>query len=302
VLLFLLAVLCLGAYTILATGNNAPAIVTGITPAPTTPAHEPEESEDEDEDEPEVATTAHNIPLTQTHTTNLTNTGYLALVNHQHAAPPTQHHSQMAAAWPTVAVSRIDGMYLHESALVAVAEMFASARDADAGAFFLSSGYRDFYRQAYLYGDGSNGGYVMPPGHSEHQTGLAADILVVGIGMHELSNTPEGRWLAANAYRYGLILRYPEGATHITGVNYEPWHFRYVGPVHSYYIMHNGLVLEEYIQLVRERGHFSFEKNGQTHHIFHQTPEQGMIYVPYGQMYTVSADNKGGYIVWTTQS
>jgi len=192
-------------------------------------------------------------------------------------------------------------MYLHMSALRAVAEMFTSARAADLSALFVSSGFRDFYRQAYLYGDGSNSEYVMPPGFSEHHTGLAADILAVGIGMLELSGTPEGRWLAANSYRYGLILRYPQWAEAITGINYEPWHFRYVGRVHAYYMMQNDFVLEEYITYIHQQGHFYFEKNGVTHYVFHQTPQEGMIYVPEGQDFIVSSDNKGGYIIWTIQ-
>lgn len=63
-------------------------------------------------------------------------------------------------------------------------------------------------------------------GHSEHQTGLAVDI-------NDLEKifaaTPEGIWLADNAYRFGFILRYPQGKEHITGYDYEPWHFRYLG-------------------------------------------------------------------------
>lgn len=64
-------------------------------------------------------------------------------------------------------------------------------------------------------------------GHSEHQTGLAADIN----DLEEVfETTPAGRWLAVNSYRYGFILRYPKGKEWITGYSYEPWHFRYLGP------------------------------------------------------------------------
>jgi len=244
---------------------------------------------------------APTIPLTQISTSDVIDTRYLALVNHQHPAPADPASYLLSAAWPTVAVSRIEGMYLHNSALRAVSEMFASARFAEVGAFFVSSGFRDFYRQAYLFGDGTNSEYVMPPGHSEHQTGLAADILSVGLGMHELANAPEGHWLANNSYRYGLILRYPQGAESITGINFEPWHFRYVGRVHAYYMMQMDFVLEEYIAYIHERGHFSFDKDGTTHYVLFQRPTGGNIYVPYGRDFLVSGDNKGGYIVWTTR-
>ncbi len=64
------------------------------------------------------------------------------------------------------------------------------------------------------------------PGHSEHQTGLAVDINDLE---ESFENTPEGKWLAANSYKYGFILRYPKGKEAITGYSYEPWHFRYLG-------------------------------------------------------------------------
>ncbi len=65
------------------------------------------------------------------------------------------------------------------------------------------------------------------PGFSEHQTGLAVDI---DTGADQgFGATPPGMWLAANMYRYGFILRYPDGLESITGYEYEPWHFRYVG-------------------------------------------------------------------------
>ncbi len=70
------------------------------------------------------------------------------------------------------------------------------------------------------------------PGHSEHQTGLAIDIASVPAecSLEQcFGDTAHGRWLAENAWRFGFVLRYPEGATPVTGYEYEPWHFRYVG-------------------------------------------------------------------------
>ena len=239
------------------------------------------------------------ITLTRVSLSELTDTGYLALINRQHPARDEPDANLIISAWPTVPVSRVEGMYLHYTALMAVANMFESARAAGGmETFFVTSGFRDFYRQAYLYGDGSSA-YVMPPGYSEHHTGLAADILVMGLGMFEMADATEGQWLAANSYRYGLILRYPQGSEAITGGPFEPWHFRYVGRVHAYYMMRQGFVLEQYIEYIRQNNHFSFKKNGNTHHVLHQTPQQGMIYVPYGQGFVVSGDNKGGYVIWT---
>jgi len=188
-------------------------------------------------------------------------------------------------------------MYLHATALAAVSEMFAHARDADVGPFFVTSGFRSVYDQIDIYDNGTNADFALPPGYSEHHTGLAMDILATGIDMMSLGNTVHGRWLADNSYRFGLILRYPAGAEHITGIQHEPWHFRYVGRVHAYYIHRNGLVLEEYIDLLRENGQLTIEKGGVTYHILHLVPENGIILVPDGLEFIISRDNLGGYIV-----
>lgn len=88
--------------------------------------------------------------------------------------------------------------------------------------------------------------YVALPGTSEHQLGLALDI---NADMNISGDSqPVYDWLAENAYRYGFILRYPEGKENITGINYEPWHYRYVGEECAGEIYREGLCLEEYLQ------------------------------------------------------
>lgn len=90
--------------------------------------------------------------------------------------------------------------------------------------------------------------WVTPPGCSEHQLGLAADIVAEGYQNLDESqeNTPEQQWLLAHCQEYGFILRYPRDKTELTGVNYEPWHYRYVGTASAREIMARGLCLEEY--------------------------------------------------------
>lgn len=80
-------------------------------------------------------------------------------------------------------------------------------------------------------------------GHSEHQTGLAVDINDLEESFEE---TREGKWLAANSYRYGFILRYPKGKETITGYSYEPWHFRFLGEKLAYDVFVSGLTYDEY--------------------------------------------------------
>lgn len=94
---------------------------------------------------------------------------------------------------------------------------------------------------------------VLPPGTSEHQTGLAVDIVtpdyqVLDDGFVE---TPAARWLAENSWQYGFVLRYPQDKQSITDIIYEPWHFRYVGYDHAKIMYENNYCLEEYLFIER---------------------------------------------------
>ncbi len=114
------------------------------------------------------------------------------------------------------------------------------------------SGYRSYTRQTTLYNnyvarDGKVNAdtYSARPGHSEHQTGLAADLNLVDTSFE---NTKAGKWLAKNCYKYGFILRYPKGKESITGYIYEPWHFRFIGDEsENLYNNGNWISLEEYL-------------------------------------------------------
>ena len=87
-------------------------------------------------------------------------------------------------------------------------------------------------------------GWVAPPSYSEHETRLALDV------NSEDGNTDEEvyTWLASNSYKYGFIIRYPQDKTYITGINYEPWHIRYVGKTAAEEIYNNQSCLEEYLK------------------------------------------------------
>lgn len=91
--------------------------------------------------------------------------------------------------------------------------------------------------------------YVAIPGTSEHQTGLAIDI---GAYINKEytndidENTDEYKWMIENAHRYGFILRYPQGKEDITGINFEPWHFRYIGYFLANELYDKKITLEEY--------------------------------------------------------
>ena len=92
--------------------------------------------------------------------------------------------------------------------------------------------------------------WVAKPGTSEHHTGLAVDIVSMDYQLLDEAQetTPEQQWLLQNAHNYGFILRYPNNKSEITGIYYEPWHYRYVGKDVASEIYTQELCLEEYLQ------------------------------------------------------
>ena len=124
--------------------------------------------------------------------------------------------------------------------------------------FDIFSGYRSYNTQKFTYqgwvnkdGKAAADTYSARPGHSEHQSGLAADINGYGARFDESKAT---EWMANNAYKYGFILRYPQGKQSITGYVYESWHFRYVGVdlATKLYNGGNWITLEEYFGITSQ--------------------------------------------------
>ncbi|MDI9216161.1 MULTISPECIES: M15 family metallopeptidase [Clostridium] len=121
------------------------------------------------------------------------------------------------------------------------------------------STYRSYWSQDRLYwnyvsnyGQDPTDTFSAKPGFSEHQTGLAFDIGGVDRSLwaeEDFKYTDEAKWLKDNSYKYGFILRYPEGKEWKTGYMYESWHFRYIGVDHSKNFKDNDLTLEEYLGL-----------------------------------------------------
>lgn len=119
----------------------------------------------------------------------------------------------------------------------------------------VDSGYRSYnYQQVVLDAlikEKGNEAFklVALPGASEHQTGLAIDFAYYENGIYNddvKENDKEAIWLKNNAWKYGFILRYPKGKENVTGYNFEPWHFRFVGLKLAKYLFKNDLTLEEY--------------------------------------------------------
>lgn len=127
---------------------------------------------------------------------------------------------------------------LARPAAIAYVALATAAKAAGAGILQLNSGYRSYESQKAIhkadvakFGLKVGENLAARPGYSEHQTGLAADVAAPAQGCTIrvcFGTTNMGKWLAKNSWRYGFIVRYPEGKTSITGYQYEPWHLRFV--------------------------------------------------------------------------
>lgn len=167
------------------------------------------------------------------------------VVNKKHRLPSTY-------APATVSVS---GGNLRSEAATAMSQLLTDAENAGVGMKIISS-YRSYNTQVSTYqkwvnlqGQAEADRGSARPGHSEHQTGLAADLgnpdgscdLLACFG-----TGAQGVWLANNAHTYGFIIRYPEGKESLTGYQYEPWHVRYVGVDTATAIYQSGLTMDQY--------------------------------------------------------
>jgi zinc D-Ala-D-Ala carboxypeptidase len=120
---------------------------------------------------------------------------------------------------------------------------------------FRSHGYqqRVYEQQVARRGRAAADRISARPGHSEHQTGLAVDLVAphdAGCNLKPcFARRPEGRWIAAHAWRYGFVVRYPAGAERITGYQAEPWHLRYVGTALARELHEAAVTLEEFFDV-----------------------------------------------------
>ena len=162
-----------------------------------------------------------------------------------------------------------DGHKVDERAYDDLTAMLEACRDAGLSPKICSS-YRTMSKQTYLYNNkiarlqkagyskkaalAEAGRWVARPGTSEHQLGLALDIVSSSYQSltRKQEKTREQKWLMEHCWEYGFILRYPNDKSEITGIGYEPWHYRYVGRDVALDIRDSGLCMEEYIALREE--------------------------------------------------
>ena len=189
------------------------------------------------------------------------------LVNRQNPLPESYVPSDMTAVDCTRPDGREKQRLVREAAL-ALDEMLSDLNALFGGTpVTVTSGYRSFEYQSALFRLATDdavsrgntteeakkiaGRYTAPPGTSEHQSGLAADLHDLPCASVKFAESEKFSWLCHHAHEYGFILRYPKGKEDITGNCFEPWHWRYVGDI-APEIHESGLCLEEYIKNLKK--------------------------------------------------
>ncbi len=180
----------------------------------------------------------------------------LVLVNKQHPVPDDY----------TFTLGKIKGSMKCDIRIIDDLMDMMQAAKADGIRLVVCSPYRDYNRQTVLFNRKIDSymekGYsymdsyklasmtVTVPGASEHQIGLALDIVSTSYASLQIGfgETTAGKWLKEHCDEYGFILRYPQGKEYITGIQYEPWHFRYVGKEAAAEIMDREITLEEFLE------------------------------------------------------
>lgn len=143
--------------------------------------------------------------------------------------------------------ARADGVYLNPSSGYRSVEYQRSLFNSRVNQYMSSYGYSRAAAEQKV------ATYTARPGTSEHNLGLAIDFYDSSTALTSaFENTKQGKWLNANSYKYGFILRYSSSKSSITGIIYEPWHFRFVGVEDATKIYNSGLCLEEYLSMANQ--------------------------------------------------
>ena len=174
------------------------------------------------------------------------------------------------------------------------------------------SGYRTTQQQQELYdADLAETGEqtstrVALPGHSEHESGYALDFSLYTDGVqYDYDGTGEYAWINENCAHYGYVLRYAEDKQETTGIQAEPWHYRYVGQPHATYMMENNVCLEEYLTLLKN---YTADEplsitnwDGEIYLVYYvatdTSTDSTYVMVPPDAKYTISGNNSDGFIV-----
>ena len=182
-MLVVVAVLCIYVFVI----SDTPEEYIPQTAPPAAPSAEPVYLVTQEENPPEES---EEIFARAVYLSEIFDTQYLKLVNRDLAITTPMCHSLLVTVWPYMPAGTTD-IRLHKTAFAAMLELFEAARDANIGGLFIASGYRSHEHQTQIYQNAADRRYVMTPGHSEHQLGLAADILSANNNFQTMRGTPE---------------------------------------------------------------------------------------------------------------
>ena len=185
----------------------------------------------------------------KTPTLNSNNNSYLTLINKKYYLDNDYQIGNLSIIQNVKKINRVDEiMMLESTALNNYFKLYEKALEENIE-LVIYSAYRNLKKQNELYNNRQSE-LVAKPGHSEHHTGLVIDIATLDSGLTiHFEHTNSFKFLDNYAHLYGFILRYPKGKEYITGYNYEPWHYRYVGIEHAKIIKEKNLTLEEYLYL-----------------------------------------------------
>ncbi|MFB0918772.1 MAG: M15 family metallopeptidase [Clostridiaceae bacterium] len=149
-----------------------------------------------------------------------------------------------------------DNVYVAPPVKPAFQEMLNDTLNETGDMIYIISGFRNRSKQTQL--NQKDEVYTQVPGGSEHESGLAIDIMVDDIGDVRFFDTPSGKFTNENSWKYGFIVRYGRTKQEITNIPFEPWHFRYVGLPHAQIMYENDFAMEEYIAKLKEWEFFTY--------------------------------------------
>ena len=187
-------------------------------------------------------------------------------------------------------------LYIEEMALNSLQILFKAANKDGVKYFKLNSAFRNHVSQQLLY-EQNGEAYALPAGYSEHQSGLAVDI---GSTEGMMEGSIEALWLAEHAHEYGFVLRYPAHKSSITGISFEPWHYRYVGLPHSVIMYEQDLVLEEYIEKLERGEKIITEIDNAIFQVEYKLEEELPLFTDVA--FNISGNNRHGFILTTIKN
>ena len=239
--------------------------------------------------------------------------GNLLLINHDHRfeIPAAQDFISISEEKTMSYSATGDDLLLAESAIESLNNMMddfleVTGRDN----VTIISAYRGYERQQEILSEyiklmGSAGALRLaaPPGYSEHHAGLAVDLGYYSNGvLRTFQGTGVYAWFKQNSHNHGFILRFPGEKSEITKTAYEPWHFRYVGQPHAFFINQNDWCLEEYIDVIMRHTRdepFTAIFNECIYEVYFT--EDAEIFLPFDCEFDISGNNINGFIVTVKQ-